>query len=34
LAQLPVFEPKIKSGYLKRYAEKVGSASCGAVFVD
>jgi dihydroxy-acid dehydratase len=34
LAQLPEFEPKIKSGYLKRYAEKVGSASCGAIFVD
>lgn len=34
LAKLPPFEPKIKSGYLKRYAEKVGSASSGAVFVD
>jgi dihydroxy-acid dehydratase len=34
LAQVPQFEPKIKSGYLKRYAEKVGSASRGAVFVD
>jgi dihydroxy-acid dehydratase len=34
LAQLPKFEPKVKSGYLKRYAEKVGSASIGAVFVD
>jgi len=34
LASLPPFEPKIKSGYLKRYAEKVGSASSGAVFAD
>jgi dihydroxy-acid dehydratase len=34
LAQLPKFEPKIKSGYLKRYTEKVDSASRGAVFVD
>ncbi len=34
LAQVPKFELKIKSGYLKRYAEKVGSASRGAIFVD
>jgi dihydroxy-acid dehydratase len=34
LAQMPKFELKIKSGYLKRYAEKVDSASRGAVFVD
>ena len=34
VAQLPRFEPKVKGGYLKRYAEKVGSASSGAVFVD
>jgi dihydroxy-acid dehydratase len=34
LASLPPFETKIKSGYLKRYAEKVGSASNGAVFAD
>jgi dihydroxy-acid dehydratase len=33
-ANLPAFEPKIKSGYLKRYAQKVGSASHGAVFID
>jgi dihydroxy-acid dehydratase len=33
LGQLPPFEPKITSGYLKRYAEKVSSASKGAVFV-
>jgi len=32
LAQLPAFEPKVKSGYLKYYAEKVCSASTGAVF--
>ncbi len=34
LASLPPFEPRIKTGYLKRYAEKVGSASSGAVFAD
>lgn len=32
LSALPKFEPKIKTGYLKRYAEKVTSASTGAVF--
>ena len=32
LAQLAPFEPKIKTGYLRRYAERVGSASTGAVF--
>jgi dihydroxy-acid dehydratase len=32
LAGLAEFEPKIKSGYLKHYAERVGSASGGAVF--
>jgi len=32
LASLPSFEPKIKSGYLKRYSDKVSSASTGAVF--
>ncbi len=32
LAKLAQFEPKVKTGYLKRYAEKVGSASTGAVF--
>ena len=32
LARLAEFEPKVKTGYLKRYAEKVGSASTGAVF--
>jgi dihydroxy-acid dehydratase len=32
LAKLKAFEPRIKAGYLKRYAERVGSASIGAVF--
>jgi len=32
LATLPPFEPKIKTGYLKRYSDKVSSASTGAVF--
>ncbi|MFQ5826022.1 MAG: dihydroxy-acid dehydratase [Dehalococcoidia bacterium] len=31
LAQLPPFKPKVKTGYLRRYAEKVTSASTGAV---
>jgi dihydroxy-acid dehydratase len=32
LAKLPDFEPKVKKGYLRRYAERVSSASTGAVF--
>jgi dihydroxy-acid dehydratase len=32
LAELPPWRPRIKSGYLKRYAEAVTSASTGAVF--
>ncbi len=32
LARLAEFEPKVKMGYLRRYAEKVCSASTGAVF--
>ncbi len=32
LAQLTEFEPKVKKGYLRYYAEKVCSASTGAVF--
>jgi len=32
LAKLADFEPKVKTGYLQRYAEKVTSASTGAVF--
>jgi dihydroxy-acid dehydratase len=34
LKRLPAFEPKVKSGYLKRYMEKVTSASFGAVLRD
>ena len=34
LAALPPFAPRVSSGYLKRYAEKVTSASTGAVFAD
>jgi len=34
LALLPSFEPKIKTGYLKRYSDKVSSASTGAVFAE
>ncbi|MFH0913873.1 MAG: dihydroxy-acid dehydratase [Chloroflexota bacterium] len=33
LSKLPRFEPRIKQGYLRRYTEKVSSASTGAVFV-
>jgi dihydroxy-acid dehydratase len=32
LKKLPPFEPRVKTGYLARYAEKVTSASKGAVF--
>jgi len=32
LSHLPEFEPKIKTGYLLRYAERVTSAGRGAVF--
>ncbi len=31
LKKLPAFEPRVKSGYLRRYIEKVSSASTGAV---
>ena len=34
LKKLPPFKSPIKSGYLKRYIEKVGPANEGAVFVD
>ena len=34
LAAVPAFEPRVKTGYLRRYAEKVCSASTGAVFSD
>jgi dihydroxy-acid dehydratase len=32
LKKLPEFQPRIKTGYLRRYTEKVSSASTGAVF--
>jgi len=32
LTQLAKFEPRVKTGYLKYYAERVSSASTGAVF--
>lgn len=32
LDELPEFEPKVKSGYLTRYAQMVSSADKGAVF--
>ncbi len=34
LAKLPEFKSQIKTGYLKRYVEKVTSASTGAVFKE
>lgn len=34
LARLPAFEPKVKTGYLKRYLDRVSSASEGAVLRD
>jgi dihydroxy-acid dehydratase len=34
LASLPAFKPRIKTGYLKRYSDKVSSASSGAVFTE
>ncbi|MBI2908597.1 MAG: dihydroxy-acid dehydratase [Chloroflexi bacterium] len=34
LATLPDFEPRVQSGYLKRYIANVTSASTGAVFRD
>jgi dihydroxy-acid dehydratase len=32
IATLPAWEPSVKSGYLRRYAQIVTSASTGAVF--
>ena len=32
LSELPEFKPRATAGYLKRYLEKVASASSGAVF--
>jgi dihydroxy-acid dehydratase len=34
LASLPAFKPRIKTGYLKRYSDRVSSASTGAVFAE
>ena len=34
LAALPPFQPRVTSGYLRRYAAMVTSASTGAVFAD
>jgi dihydroxy-acid dehydratase len=34
LASLPAFKSRIKTGYLKRYSDKVDSASAGAVFAE
>jgi dihydroxy-acid dehydratase len=34
LASMAAFKPRIKTGYLKRYSDKVGSASTGAVFAE
>lgn len=34
LADLPPFKPRVTTGYLRRYSEKVSSASTGAVFVS
>ena len=34
LAALPPFEPRVKTGFLKRYSDKVTSASRGAVFAE
>ena len=34
LARLPSFELKVKTGYLKRYAERASSASSGAILRD
>ncbi|MFC2021417.1 dihydroxy-acid dehydratase [Chloroflexota bacterium] len=33
LSRLGEFQPKVKSGYLRLYADKVGSASTGAIFL-
>jgi len=34
LARLAPFKPKVTTGYLKRYSEKVSSASTGAIFIS
>jgi dihydroxy-acid dehydratase len=33
LSKLAEFKPRVTSGYLRRYAEKVSSASAGAIFI-
>jgi dihydroxyacid dehydratase/phosphogluconate dehydratase len=32
MTKVAKFEPRVKTGYLSRYTEKVGSASKGAIF--
>lgn len=34
LASLPAFRPRIETGYLSRYSDRVSSASIGAVFAE
>lgn len=34
LAKLAPFKPKVTTGYLKRYSERVSSASTGAIFIS
>jgi dihydroxy-acid dehydratase len=34
LTALPAFRPRVKAGYLRRYSDKVSSASTGAVFTE
>jgi dihydroxy-acid dehydratase len=34
LDSLPAFKPRIRAGYLKRYSDKVSSASTGAVLIE
>jgi dihydroxy-acid dehydratase len=34
LVELPPFRPRVKAGYLKRYSDKVSSASSGAVYAE
>jgi dihydroxy-acid dehydratase len=34
MGELPPWEPSVKSGYLRRYAQAVTSASTGAIFRD
>jgi dihydroxy-acid dehydratase len=34
LTSLPAFQPRIRTGYLRRYSDRVSSASTGAVFAE